>query len=87
MYFCCSYAMSWYSVVSLGHFSLFPSRVGLRTYHDPGSKHCDEYIDPIRIYAFMISDSVCFCMQSTTLNIYAKNLKHKLSSKFYRTTY
>jgi len=28
---------SWYSVVSLGHCSLFPSRVGLRTYQHPCS--------------------------------------------------
>jgi len=49
------------------------------------SEHCDEYMDPTRIYAFMISDSVCCCTQSTTFNIYPKNLKHKYLFKFYRT--
>jgi D-arabinose 1-dehydrogenase-like Zn-dependent alcohol dehydrogenase len=51
------------------------------------SKHCalrDEYMFPIRVYASMISDSVCCCIQSTTFDIYHKNLKHNLS-KFYTT--
>ena len=32
---------SWYSVVSLGRCSLFPSRVGLRTYQHPIFQKCD----------------------------------------------
>ena len=32
IYSCCLYAVTWYSVVSLGRCGLFPYRVGLRTY-------------------------------------------------------
>jgi len=49
------------------------------------SEHCDEYMGFTRIYAFMISDSLCCCTHSTTFNIYPKNLKHKYLFKFYRT--
>jgi hypothetical protein len=62
-----------------------PEKSEVLTTQDGGtySEHCDEHMDPIRIYAFMMSGSVCCCTQSTTFNIYPKNnLKHKYLSKF-----
>ena len=38
------FLLSWYSVVSLGRCSLFPSRVGLRTYQHPGNKSLNKII-------------------------------------------
>jgi hypothetical protein len=41
---------SWYSVVSLGHCSLFPSRVGLRTYQHPCSIFLLQHVRVVSLF-------------------------------------